>query len=95
MDIGDGVSHTTVPICEGCILLHAILCLADRDLAEYSMKNVTECEYSFSAAAERRFVRDVKEKLRYTGADYDIVLKSTAELDQEKTYMFPDENSSL
>ena len=53
MDTCDGVSHTTVPIYECYTLLHAILCLAGRDLAEYSMKNVTEREYTFTAAAER------------------------------------------
>ena len=92
MDTGDGVSHTTVPIYEGCTLLHAILCLAGRDFAGYPMKNVTERECFFTAATERVFVRDVKEKLRYIGADYDTVLKSTAGTDQEKTYVFPDEN---
>ena len=45
-----------------------------------------------SAAAERGFVRDVKEKLRYIGADYDTVHKSTAEMDKEKTFELPDEN---
>ena len=92
MDAGDGVSHTTEPICEGYTLLHAVLCLAGRDFAEYSMKNVFEREYSFTAAVERGFVRDVKEKLRHIGEDYDTELKSTAEMDKEKTYEFPDRN---
>ena len=75
MDTGDGVSHTTVPIYEGYTLLHAILCMAGSDLAEYLKKNVIEREYSLNAAAERGFVRDVKEKLRYIGADCDTELK--------------------
>ena len=62
MDTGDGVSHT-VPIYEGLALHRAILCLAGRDPAEYSMKNPTEQGYSLTAAAEREFARDVKERL--------------------------------
>ena len=49
------------------------------------MMNVTEHENSLTAAAEREFVRDVKEKLRYFGADYDTVHQSTAQMDKEKT----------
>ena len=56
------------------------------------MMYVTESEYSLTAAAERGFVREVKEKLRYFGADYDTVHHSTAEMDKEKTYEPPDEN---
>ena len=71
MDDGDGVSHRTVPIYEDYTLPHAILCLAGRDLAEYSMKNFIEQGYSFTAAAERENARDVKEKLYYIGVDHD------------------------
>ena len=92
MDAGDGVSHTTEPICEGYTLLHAVLCLAGRDFAEYSMKNVFEREYSFTAAVERGFVRDVKEKLRHIGVDYDTEFKSAAEIDKERTHELPDGN---
>ena len=93
MDTGVGVSHATVPIHEGYSQLHAILCLAGRDLVEYSMKNFIEQGYSFTAAAaEREIARDVKEKLCFVGADYDTELKSTAEIDKEKTYVFPDGN---
>ena len=56
------------------------------------MMNVTEREYSLTAASERGFVRDVKEKLRYFGADYDTVHHSTAEMDIEKTSKPPDKN---
>ena len=53
------VSHT-VPIYEACALHHAIL-PASRDFSKDLMKVVTEREYHFTAAAERGFVRDVKE----------------------------------
>ena len=56
------------------------------------MKVVTEREYSSTAAAERRFVRDVKEELRHIGADYDTELISTAEIDKEITDELPDGN---
>ena len=56
------------------------------------MMYVTEREYSLTAAAERGFVRDVKEKLRCVGADHDTVHHLTAEMDKEKTYEPPDEN---
>ena len=54
--------------------------------------NVTEREYSLTAAAERGFVRDVKEELRYIGTDYDTVHESTAEMSKKTTYEPPDEN---
>ena len=47
---------------------------------------------SFTATSEREIVPDVIEKLRYIGLDTDTELKSTAELDNEKTYVFPDRN---
>ena len=56
--------------------------------------NVTEREYSLTAAAKRGLVRDVKEKLRYFGADYDTVHKSTAEMDKEKIYEPPETSST-
>ena len=54
--------------------------------------NVTERVYFLTAAAQREFVCDVKEKLRYFGAVYDTVHQSTAKMDKEKTYEPPDEN---
>ena len=46
----------------------------------------------FTAAAERRFVRDVKEKPCCICSDLDTEHKSTAGMDKEKTYEHPDEN---
>ena len=57
MDFGDSLSHTV----EGDALHHAILRLAGRDLAEGLMKILIERGYSFIAAAEGEFVRDVTE----------------------------------
>ena len=51
--------------------------LQSPDLTENSTR------YFSTATAEKGFVRDAKEKLRYIGADYDTVLKSTSRIDQE------------
>ena len=53
---------------------------------------LTERVYSFTATAERELVRDVMEKLCYTGSDYDTEHKSPAPIDKEKTHVLPDEN---
>ena len=83
----------TVPIYEACALHHAIL-PAGRDFSKDLMKVVTEREYSSTAAAERGFVRDIKEEPRFIGADYDTELISTAETDKEKSDELADENST-
>ena len=83
----DGVSHT-VPIYEARALHHA----AGRDFTEDLMKVVIEREYSFTAAAERGFVRHVKEKPCHICLDPDTEHKSTAEMEEEKTFDLPDEN---
>ena len=86
---GDGVSHT-VPICEGYTPHHAILRWHGCDLTEYLMKNFTERRYSFTASAVREIAQDVKEKLRCFCADYDTELKSTSEINKDKTFELPD-----
>ena len=48
--------------------------------------------YSFTATAEREIARNVKEKLCFIGFDYDTQLKSTADVDKEKTDVLPDRN---
>ena len=90
-DSGDSLSHTVL-IYEGYALHHAILPSAGRDLSEYAMKNLTERRYSFTLSADREVARNVKEKLCYTGFDYDTQIKSAAEVNKEKTNELPDSN---
>ena len=73
---GDGfgvsVSHT-VPYYRGYAPPHADLrlVLVGRDLAEYSMQNLIEQQYS---AAERKILREIKETLCYSVLNFDTEL---------------------
>ena len=88
--IRKGPDFHSVPIYEGYALHHAILRLAGRDPAEYLMKILAEQGYSLTATAKREIARNVEEKLCYIGFDHDTQVKSTAEVDNEKTSVFPD-----
>ena len=57
------------------------------------MKILTDRGYSFTTTAERKSVREVKEKLCCIALDYDTELKSTAEsTDKKQTHMLSDGN---
>ena len=90
MDSGDGVSHT-VPFYRGYVPPHSVLRfeLARRDLTKNLMKFATEQECPLATTAEREIAQDIDGKRCYTE------LKSTAEINKDKTYELPDGNIIL
>ena len=56
------------------------------------MQLATEQGSSLATTAERESVREIQKKQCHVSLDHDTELKSTADIDQDKTYVFPDEH---
>lgn len=92
VDAGDGVTHI-VPVYEGFALPHLTkrLDVAGRDVTKYLIKLLLLRGYAFNRTADFETVREIKEKLCYTGYDLELETK----LAQETTvlvenYTLPD-----
>ena len=93
LDSSDSVSHI-VPVYEGYALSHAVhrLDLAGRHITDHMTKLLSEeRNYTFSTAAEREIVRDIKERSGFVALNYDEELR-IADLGSsaEKKYRLPD-----
>jgi len=90
---GREVSHV-VPIYEGNVLPDAISSfdIAGKDVTDYLMKILNaDRGYSFAPTADRKIVRDIKEKLAYVALDFDQEMKNAESgSDVEKEFELPD-----
>lgn len=92
LDSGYGVTYA-VPCTKGFAIPDAVLRLdlAGNDLTDYLMKILNERGYSFTTAAERDIVCDIKEKLCYVAMDFESELKAAdCSTNIHKNYTLPD-----
>jgi actin-related protein 2 len=92
LDSGDGVTHI-IPVCEGYSMPNLIrrLDVAGSDVTRYLIKLLLLRGYAFNRTADFETVRQMKEKLCYTGYDLTIeeqlANETTALVD---TFVLPD-----
>jgi len=89
-ECGDRTSHV-VPIHDGYALRYGIekLEFSGRKLTDNLMKIMSGRGYSFSTAAEREIVKDIKEKLTYVASDFGKEM-CKASSSVERAYVLPD-----
>jgi actin-related protein len=92
LDSGDGVTHV-VPIYQGRPIAKGIqrLDLAGRDLTEYLVNILHDRGIYLATTAERKIVRDIKEKTAFVSLNFEGDLKTAASSTLlDKTYELPD-----
>ena len=92
LDSGLSDMHA-VAVCDGYALPHSLnrSYYGGKHLTDYMQKILNEGGCSFTTAAEREIVRDIKEKLAYVPLDVDAETDKYEEnTDGEKTYALPD-----
>eukprot|EP00756_Hemistasia_phaeocysticola_P035442 Hpha_TRINITY_DN16584_c1_g3::TRINITY_DN16584_c1_g3_i1::g.132876::m.132876/K05692/ACTB_G1; actin beta/gamma 1 len=91
LDSGDGVTQT-VPIYEGEPLHHAVLCIdmAGREMTDWMGKLLEERGYSFATSAERKILREIKEKKCDVALCFDKALRNWESSGQETEIELPD-----
>ncbi len=91
LDCGEGLT-SCVPVYEGYAMSHAMqrMNLSGSDVTDNLMNILNERGYTFTTAAEREIVREIKEQRGYVAMDYEEELKLGDAV--EKNYELPDGN---
>ena len=88
-----------VPIYEGFVLNHAIIKMdiGGNDLTQYLCNLITESDSSrtFTNAAQRNMINEMKEKICYVAEDYDSEMKKSLDSNKILEYKLPDKTSII
>jgi actin len=89
LDCGEGLT-SAVPVYDGYAISHAMqrMNLSGCDVTDNLMNILTERGHSFTTAAEREIVREIKEQCGYVALDYEEEFGIDDQID--KNYQLPD-----